>query len=504
MNKFYTYLAAVCLIITSCKWGQDQDPFAQAGIDLYGKGLPAALAAYNNKQTGLDKQQKQGVPAMYVDFSAGMYTAFGAPVIKDLMSQCFNTVLAQQLEVYRLAEGQVTPLQVNNITQLGQVVNDPKQYLDRHAPIQVAVEKIVAAKNDALLITDFEEWQNNAEITSTAYLKIPFSKWLGEGNSISFFIADYKEGKVDKHIYFTVFTYGRPVGNSLIDKLRPRLAALPAKFDLATDAYLIRTGYPGAKTGGIFRDPAGKGEQAQNVLDLQPGYINGTEQHHAFEYYPLGVNWATIEQLRKDYAEQGQFHDLFRKLYIGLDNTDSYICENLEVKTYDVTADFERYGKSLEVVKHKPVLIKGTDGENKISDKETDAIALACYNPDGSVKPEFRYEQQDPQALNDVFVLNQTLFSNTLRDDKSKTEIGIAFSPLFAADKIPDAKGLIRVVVSIGKAVVNSSNPVLEKFRWVNAGGTPNAGLYESVKSTLDELKPANKAIYSYYIKTTE
>ena len=502
MNKFYTYLAAICLVITSCRCGNDNDPFAQEGFNLYGSDMPAALTAYNDRLEGLDKHRAAGPPAMYVDFSAGMNTAFGTPLIKEMMAQCFNSVLAQQLDVYRLAEGQVTPLHVSSSTQLGQIVNDPKQYLDRRAPIQAAVEKIVSAKNDALLITDFEEWQDNAEVTSTAYLKIPFSKWLREGNSISFFIADYREGKVDKHIYFTVFTYGRAAGNSLIDKLRPRLAALPAKFDLAADAYVLSTGYPGAKTGGIFRDPDGKSEKEQNVLDLQGGYIGGLAGQRAFEYYPLGVNSATIDQARKDYASQ--FHDLFRKLYIDLGNTDSYSYENLEVKTFDVTADFERYAKSLEVKKHKPAIVKGINGQDEISEKEQDAIALACYNADGTVKPEFRYEPREPQVLNDVFTLNQTLFTNTLRTDKTKTEIGIAFSPAFGPDKIPDPKGLIRVAVSVGKVTVNSGNPVLEKFKWVNAGGTPNAGLYESVKSTLEELKPANKTIYAYYIKTTE
>lgn len=502
MNKLYKCATAACLIMTLCKCETGKNPIDE--VDLYGKDLPAALTTYNDMKTGLNRQHKQGSPAMYVDFSAGMFTAFRTPAIKDLMPQCFNTVLARQFEVYKLAEGQVTPLQVSNSTQLGQIVNDPKQYLDVRAPIQSAVERIVSSRNDALLITDFEEWQDNTEVTTTAYLKIPFSKWLSDGNSISFFIADYLEGKVAKHIYFTVFTYGRTSGSSLIDKLRPKLSALPASFDLATDAYLLSTDYPGARTGGIFRDPSGKDEKSQNVLDLKSGYINGLSQNKPFEYYPLGVSWGTVADLRKDYIPQNQFHELFRKLYIDLHNTDSYLYGELEVKTYDVTADFERYAKSLEVKKHKPVITKGSNGEDEISKNEKDAIALTCYSHDGSVKPEYAYKPQDAQALNDVFTLNHSLFTNTFRSDKRRTEIGVAFSPQFGPDKIPDQKGLIRMVICVRGAAVNSGNPVLEKFKWVNKGGTVNVGLYESVKSTLDELKPANKAIFSYYIKTTE
>lgn len=501
MKNFYKYLIPVCLVMASCGGGSKVDPFE--GVDLYGPNLRATLAAYNDLKTGTGKQPS-GSPAMYVDFSAGMYTAFGTPAIKDLMPECFNTVLAQKFEVFKLAENQVTPLQVANSTELGQIVNDPKQYLDRRAPIQAAVEKIVGSQNDALLITDFEEWQNNAEVASTAYLKLPFSKWLKDGNSISFFIADYKEGKVDKHIYFTVFTYGRATGTSLIDKLRPKLAVLPAKFDLAADFWLLTTDYPGVNTGGIFRDASGKSEKDQNVLDLQNNYINGLQQHMPFEYYPLGVSWATIADSRKDYLPQNQFNELFRKLFIDLSNEDSYTYKELEVSVFDATADFERYARSLEVLKHRPKIVKGSDGENKFSDQETDQIALSCYLPDGSIKPEYRYEPADSKTLSGLFTINQALFNNTFHTDKKRAEIGIAFSPQFDAGSIPDPKGLLKITVSVKDATVNNANPVLEKFKWINTSGLANMGLYNSVKSTLDDLQPTGKTIYTYYLKTTE
>jgi hypothetical protein len=500
MKNFYKYVILVCLITASCGSGDRGDPFE--GVDLYGASLPSTLAAYNNLKTGTGKQTT-GLPAMYVDFSAGMYTAFGTPAIKDLMPECFNTVLAQKFEVYKLAEGQVTPLQVSGSTELGQIVNDPKQYLDRRAPIQAAVEKIVGSQNDALLITDFEEWQNNAEVTATAYLKIPFSKWLKEGNAISFFIADYREGKVDKHIYFTVFTYGRATGKSLIDKLRSKLAVLPAKFDLAADAWALSTDYPGQNTGGIFHDAGGKSEKDQNVLDLQNAYINGLQQHKPFEYYPLGVSWATIAELRKDYVAQNQFNELFRKLFIDLSNDDSYRYKELEVGAFDATADFERYARSVEVLKHRPKIIKGSNGENKFSDEEKDPIALTCYTADGSVKPAYRYEAAESPVLTDMFLLNKALFTNTSATDKKRAEIGIAFSPSFDAGKITDPKGLLKITVKVKDATVNDANPVLDKLKWTNVDGVSNTGLYNSVKSTLDELKPAGKTIYTYYLKTT-
>jgi len=492
-------LASLCL--TACKTTDStDDPFKD--IDLYnGPSFARVLGTYNELKTG-NSHAPKGTPAMYVDFSAGMYTAFGTPVIRGLMAQCFNTLLDSKLEVYKLVQGAVTPIAVENSTQLGQLVNDPKQYLDRRAPIQTAVEKIVNAGNDALLVTDFEEWQNNTEITATAYLKIAFSKWLDAGNSITFYIADYKEGKVDKHIYFTVFTKGKATSKSLIERLSAALNVLPSKYTLSANPYAIQTDYPVATTGGIFQDPTAKSEKEKNVLDVQSGYINAWQSHQPYEYYPLGVDWTTIEQARADYGDT--FQNVFRKLYIDLSNTDSYISPAFAVRTYAATEDFERYVKSIEVKKHRPKLVKGSAGEDKFSDQEQDPVALACYNTDGSVKSAFVYQAADSKALDEVFTLNSQLFNNTHATNSKKTEIGIAFAQSFTASRIPDPKKLVRVDLVIHEATPNTGNLILDKFKWSNADGVMNSALYESVKNTLEDARPHDRIVYTYYIKTTE
>jgi hypothetical protein len=489
-------LAILCL--SSCGSGDGNDNLFS---DLYKtSGFVGTLTAYNDLKTG-GIQLPEGTPAMYVDFSAGMYTAFGTPAIRELMAHCFNTLLNSKLEVYKLVQGTVTPIAVSNSTQLGELINDPKQYLDRRAPLQAAVEKIVDSGNDALLVTDFEEWQDNKEVTATAYLKIAFSKWINAGNSITFYIADYKEGKVDKHIYFTVFTRGKASGKNLIDRLSSAMAMLPNRFTLSANPYVIRTDYPNASIGGIFQDQTAQNEKQKNVLDVQSDYINGGMNHQAFEYYPLGVDWQTIEQAKADYGDA--FHELFRKLYIDLSEADSYTKPVLDVKTYAVREDFERYAKSIEVTKHRPHIIKGSNGENKIAE-EQDPIALNCYEPDGTVKAAFRYHSVEPPVLPDIFILNKALLTNTQATDVKNTEIGIAFAPAFKAAHIPDPKGLIRIDLVIREATANTGNPILSKFKWINADGVTNSALFESVKSTLEDARPRNRTIYTYYIKTTE
>ena len=109
-----------------------------------------------------------------------------------------------------------------------------------------------------------------------------------------------------------------------------------------------------------------------------------------------------------------------------------------------------------------------------------------------------------PSAVPEVFSLNSELFKNTKSSNLKKAELGIAFDPEFQLKHIPDLNGLLKVDILLTNAEPHVENPKLAKFKWINAKGSPNIGLYESVKNTLQELKPAHKVIYSYYIKTNQ
>jgi len=508
---FVSIAGALCLInlASGCGTGGNgnakvsETPFEDVNFNAYDAELGGRIEAYHTVASA-GATVKTGNPALYIDFSSGINKAFADPAIKGMMADCFNTVLAQSFDVYKLGSNKISPLTITNTTELGQQISNPAQYADIWAPIQLAVEKIVDGNNDALLITDFEEWQKDSEVTTTAFLKIPFSKWLQKGNSIHFFIADYKEGTVDKHLYFTVFSYGNPDGSSMISKLESKLGPLTTRYDLSAKSYKLRTAYDGEKSGGIFYDATGKSDAAKNVLDLKDNYINGLKTGKPFEFYPLGLDWKTIDQLHATYKSQGQFTDFFRKLYIDLSNDDSYTFGDFDVKVADVTADFEKFAKSDEAKKHKPKLDKGKDGEAKFADSETDVIALSCYTTDGKIKEQWVYQPEAGVPLNELFTLNETLFTNTKKSDSKNAEFGVAFDPKFTIKTIQNPKGLTKVDIVLNTATPNLSIAKLAKFQWVNAKKVPNIALYESIKNTLQELKPTNQVIYSYYIKTEQ
>lgn len=491
--------------ISACKGSgksPSEDPFAATNFNPYDQDLGRRIQSYHNANT--PGETKKGTPALYIDFSSGINKAFSDPTIKSMMSACFNTILAQEFEVYKLGSNKISLVNVANTTELGQQVSDPKQYADIWAPLQLSVEKIVAGNGDALLITDFEEWQKNMEVTNTAFLKIPFSKWLEKGNSIHFFIADYKEGKVNKHLYFTIFSCGHPDAGSLISKLESKLSPSTSRFDLSNSAYQLSTAYPSEKSGGIFYDETAKSDKAKNILDLKEGYINGLKNGHNFEFYPLGLDWKNVAQLHSTYASQNQFNDFFRKLFIDLSNEDSYTFGNFSVKVSDVTTDFENFAKADEAKKHQPKLSKGNNGEAKFSDQEKDAIALACYNTDGKLKEQWIYKAQASNPLNEVFTLNQTLFTNTRASNPKRVEFGVSFDSKFSVANIHNPDGLVKVDILSNTPTPNLQGGKMAKFEWVNAKNIPNTALSESIKNTLQELKPVDKVVYSYYIKTKQ
>lgn len=492
------------MTIGGCTSPQMSDPFAESKFDPYDQELGKRIEAYHRTNDAGYAGPKSGNPALYIDFSSGINKAFADPSIKGMMTNCFNTILAEKFDVYKLGANQVTPLNVSNTTELGQQVSDPKQYADIWAPIQKAVEQIVAGHQDALLITDFEEWQKNIEVTNAAFLKIPFSKWLAKGNAINFFIADYKEGGISKHLYFTVFTHGRPDASSMVSKLAPKLEPLTTRFDLSSQAYQLKTAYPDEKSGGLFYDNTAKSEKARNVLDLKGNYLNGLKNNDHFEFYPLGIDWENIAKLYTTYQSQHLFNDFFRKLYIDLNHEDSYVFGNFEVKVSDVTADFELFARSDEAKKHQPKLTKGSNGEAKFADGQTDAIALTCYDTNGKLKSEWTYKPAATASLNEVFVLNRDLFNNTKNSNEKRAELGVSFHSKFNVKNITNPGGLMKVDIVLSAAAPNVTNTKLSKFQWVNAKHVNNIALYESIKNTLQEVNPASHVVYSYYIKTQQ
>lgn len=515
--RYYTLLI-LCFITTlflGChgKSG-DGDPFGAMNFDAYDVSLNKRVEAYQSVTFPNLANEKVGNPSLYIDFSSGINKAFIEPTNKDLISKVYNALMSDQLDVYKLGSKIVEQIPDANPLSIGQMLNNASEYKDIYAPITKAVDSIVAKNNDACLITDYEEYDLNStkadEITQTAFLKIPFSNWLAKGNTIHFFVSNFNENGVEKHLYFTIFNCGNPSKSSMILKVENILSKLH-RFDLSNKSYKLSQEYETEKTGGIFYDATAKSEKKKNLLDLnKETYINGLQNNNNFEFYQFGLDWATIGQLHDEYQKENLFKDFFRKLFIDLSNEDAYSIEDIDVKVYDVSEDFENFAKCNEVLKHKPKLEKGSNGEDKFSDTEKDNIALSCYDTKGKIKDDWVYKSKPNKPVAEIFSLNKELFKNTKTNDKKKVELAVSFDSKFNVKKIDNPKGLIRVDIIISNTTANVSNPNLDLFKWFSAvplnKGKLNTALVESIKNTLtdEKVKPVNKTIYSYYIKTLQ
>lgn len=509
MKQFYFSIGLFSILLLSgCK--EKNEPFA--AFDPYDSNLNKRVEAYQDITFPNPAFTKKGNPALYIDFSSGIFQAFkNNPANSNLIKAVYGN-LSGDLDVFMLNNDEIQPLQNANKDVVGRMVVEQKSYHGVYAPIKDAVTKIVAQNNDALLVTDFEEYypasSGRAEITDIPYLKEAFIKWLAKGNRIRFYISSYKENGIDKHLYFTVFNCGNSAETGMLKKVSATLGSLPY-YDLANPALELSQHYRAGQTGGIFYDDNAKGEKAKNLLDVNKStYINGLENNKNFEFYQSNLDWATINELKQSYQEQGTFNDFFRRLFIDVSNEDAYSNTEFDVKVSDVTEDFEHFTQCNEALNHKPKLEKGSNGEDKFSDKETDNIALSCYDTNGKLKEEWIYKKQPATNLPDVFTLNKVLFGNTKKTDPKKTELAVSFDPKFSTKNISNPQGLTRVDIVVTTANANTSSPKLDLFKWQSTTKktVQNVALYESIKNTLvdTKVKPASKVIYSYYIKTLQ
>jgi len=494
------------VLLSGCK--DDNGPFA--AFDPYDSSLNKRVEAYQDITFPNPAVTKKGNPSLYIDFSSGIFQAFkNNPANSNLIKAVYGN-LSGDLNVFMLNNDAIQPLENANKDVVGRMVVEPKSYHGIYAPIKDAVTKIVNQNNDALLVTDFEEYfpasSGRAEITDIPYLKESFIKWLAKGNRIRFYVSSYTEKGIDKHLYFTVFNCGNSAENGMLKKVSATLGTLP-HYDLANPALELSQHYRADQIGGIFYDEKAKGDKAKNLLDInKSAYLNGLENNKNFEFYQSNLDWATINELRQSYQEQEMFNDFFRRLFIDVSNEDAYSNTQLDVKVYDVSEDFEHFSQCNEALNHKPKLEKGNNGEDKFSEKETDNIALSCYETNGKLKEEWIYKSQPAANLSDVFTLNKVLFGNTKNTDSKKVELGVSFDPKFSNKNISNPQGLMRVDIVINSATANTSNPKLDWFKWQSTTkkASQNVALYESIKNTLidTKVKPAAKVIYSYYIKT--
>lgn len=500
-------IAGCVILLTSC--GSDSEKKAFSNFQPE-KEIEKYIEGYYTASLGEAVNPKSGKSAVYIDFSDGLVQAYTKNSQNGQIIQAItNKLVNPGIEWYAMGDGKITPLEYNS-NQLFNKVSDPKQYKDIMAPIKETLKKITDGDNDALLVTDYEEYTTDGTEQFENYPKTYFINWLKKGNSITFFYTDYEEInsktkiKSAKHLYFTVFTQGKPNENSMVTLVRDALKGRYStkEFNLNNNPYTINNDYGGKDLTGL------QNKQFNQWKNLN---INASvDKKLPYEIIGINKDWnEDVDKYVKNIIdkENGVF---LGKLFLNAVDQSSYKLNKVAVKVYDVTKDYRHFSECEEAKNHQPKMTKDK-GKNDVWTEESikDPVITTCYIKDKTeLKKEWIYGSDNAkplEVLEEIFTHDDRIFSDHLKNSPDKIELITQFHKNYSLKKIKNASALLRIDYVIEDAVFNNENPQLLEFQWTSTTqkDKTNNSLAEAIRNTLQEstVSPKGKILYSYYIK---
>lgn len=420
------------------------------------------LEKYVNESSIRPIKLKEG-EAVYMDFSNGMNSAFATEEATEVLKALVNKLNGKNsaASFYSLANNQIKELSVGSDTQLYNHIMNPNSYANQSAPIQAALEKIVADKVPALLITDYEEY-NNGKIQQAAYAKESFIDWLASGCTIIFYEWDYTEGSKHKKLFMTVFddSYYR-LASKVSDAMSLVAKGFIKEYVLGGQYFAFPEQMP--QDGANYCNANGKDvvTRVTHFVNFNKPTANASGNPDAFsplsnlygpmsQFYSLGTDWEGVTLNAKGLSD---FH-LLSKLYIDFDAQSGYDINQVEARAFNVTEMVDSIGSSAKI--NAPEVTK--------------------------------------------FVTASILKSSDVTGYK---EILVDLSEDFNPKKLPTGMGmtdLMRINIQI-----SSATPRIEVaksfFEWEG-----NNSLAASVINTLQspQVSPRGRVLFTYYIKANQ
>lgn len=434
--------------------------------------IPEVLKEYILVHTP-QPQDEKGYSA-YFDLSDGMLSAYQTQGITDCLKSIVNKVTgnANCKTVYTLKNNVITKSELRQ-TELYNYILSPNNY-QTCAPIEQSLKQITEEGHAALLVTDFEEF-NGGTIQQQNYAKKYFIDWLNHGNRIVFFIFDYKEGKKDKHLYFTVFdTSDHRLLKETEDALKGNGGGYKT-FHLNKDDISFVSNYPAVTVGGTYHDVSGEDIISLTKEDGEDNCYTIFQGLNA-EYYPFEESWPNIVQNVIDAKDpDSEYNPRFTHLISGLQanfkKLSGYEISRLDIRATDIQNDYDKFAGWYAFK---------TNGENA--------------DENGNVLPEFDYTK-DPGQISEV----QDMFVFSGKVNGTTADIALDFRPYFNGTVANMPMGnLLRIDILIAECEPRY-NVLPSLFEWDG-----NSSLKEAVKNTLQDQNPVGRIIYTYYIKAIE
>lgn len=427
--------------------------------------------------------------SVYLDMSDGMNFAYGLPQSKAILQSIINKLAANQaIKFYELADEKITPVEKSH-TELYNYMLNPVNYNRQKAPIQKTLEQIVSNRQPALLLTDFEEY-NNSVIHQAAYAKESFIKWLALGYNITFYKWDFIENGKSKHMFLTVFDDNANRLNSLVETAVKLTDPNIETYVLGSRdfAYPTSTQYLSMKQGGNYHNSKGidvvtavmeKGGKEDYICYAKPfATASGAPGQFApldislgsySEYYPLGVNWKDAIENSKRMQEVGvpqedMFVHFLQNLFIDFAAQDGFNIDNIEVRVFDMQETMEKVNEYIAIGDSIDI----ADIE-AIKKPEINMVLTAGMQTNNSI----------PEGWKEIYVDFDEKFEGSFIGGNPSTN-------------------LLRANIVISKATPDI-NKAMAFFSWEG-----NPSLANSVKETLTATSsnPQGRILFTYYVKT--
>lgn len=474
---------------------------------------PNNILAYYEKDA--QHMENGGKWAAYFDFS-GVYIAYNDPQTAQTFTGITQKVTGslEHYDLYSLANDKIKKLKDADLHSAANIfaqLHNPAAQGQLYAPIEKTLKKIVDENRSALLVTDYEEYTPGHQIYQQAYATPYFEEWLKRGKDITFFVTNYNEGTLSKHLYYTVFDDER---HSLLNEIEDGLQGKPVnyhKFTLSMHNYSVSPvsggtsgAYAGPCIGGTYHDQNGEDVVTASVEDGTDEGFNPLVGVRA-ELYTFEENWEAIVQNARDMQDseipvQYRFRHLFQNLYADFSNVDSYKIKSLAVRLTDIGEDFELYQKWLTAMRYKPQ-VKIVEGEKQV---DVPNESSDFYDEQGRLKSEYDYQVKGrniPDVLGVVF-FDQNLYNKTFVASHGKnTELAVNLNPHFngTIGGNEEPSGLYRIDIVVTDAEPNLGGQIDELFSW-----TGNTSLSSAIRNVLQHCNPKGSSVYSYFIRMND
>ena len=439
--------------------------------------------------------------AAYFDFS-GVYIAYRDPQTKETFNGLTQKITSNgNFNIYKLANSKITELtgKLDPEDQFKQIHNIKEQN-QLYAPIKATLEKITEEGRSALLVTDFEEYTKAGGLYTQAYAAPYFKKWLEGGGDITFYVTNYVEKNLPKHLYYVVFDSNDHELLKLVEQGLEGLSKNYTRFTLATNAYPMSYSYLSAAKGGTYHDGQGDDIVSSSVEDGSDNAFFMVDSLRA-ESYVFNNSWEDIvrnaSEMTKENGAEVPFTHLFRNLFIDLSHSDSYKIKELGVKVYNIQDDFEKYWAYTVAIANKPS-VKKEAGETYV---ECPDVSAAYYDEtSGKLKKEYDYSKEPGQKVEilDMLDFDDELFKSSFNKDSAHAELGIFFHKGFTGNILQqeNPNALLRIDIVPTEVDICDLDIIDQLFGW-----SGNDCLSASVKSVLQDMKPIGKPIYSYFVR---